>query len=259
MNYGICNLSIVAVRKEPSDASEMLTQLLFGEAFEILDKQKQWRKVRLAYDDYEGWIDEKQFFILTPESYQSLISSPFVTTQDIVEVITGNDLVFPVVIGSTLPFYDDEYCHLGKIRYSYDGNIKVHTGEGEFDKSTIIENAYMFINAPYLWGGRSPFGIDCSGYTQIVYKLSGVKLKRDAYLQADQGRTINLLDEAEPGDLAFFDNEDGRIIHSGILLSDNRIIHASGRVRIDKIDYHGIYNADVQRYTHKLRLIKRIF
>jgi cell wall-associated NlpC family hydrolase len=116
----------------------------------------------------------------------------------------------------------------------------------------------MYLHCPYLWGGRSPFGVDCSGYTQMVFKLAGKRLRRDTHMQAEQGMTVYLLDEAQPGDLAFFDDDNGNIIHTGILLSKNKIIHASGRVRIDLIDYHGIYNEALRRYTHRLRLIKRI-
>jgi cell wall-associated NlpC family hydrolase len=121
----------------------------------------------------------------------------------------------------------------------------------------IIENAYMYLHSPYLWGGRTPFGIDCSGFTQMVYKLAGIRLKRDASQQAEQGTLINLIDEARQGDLAFFDNEEGRIIHVGIMLPNNKIIHASGKVRIDSIDHHGIYNLETKKYTHNLRIIKR--
>jgi len=109
-----------------------------------------------------------------------------------------------------------------------------------------------------LWGGRSPFGIDCSGFTQMVYKLCGMPLKRDAWMQAEQGQDIHLLDETQPGDLAFFDNEEGRIIHVGILTTKNRIIHASGKVRLDSIDHQGIFNSETKRYTHNLRLLKRL-
>ena len=121
-----------------------------------------------------------------------------------------------------------------------------------------MENAMMYINAPYLWGGRSPFGIDCSGFTQLVYKIAGKKLPRDAYQQAEIGQTLSFVEEAQSGDLAFFDNEEGSIVHVGILLQDNEIIHASGKVRIDKIDHQGIFNVDTKRYSHKLRLIKKI-
>jgi cell wall-associated NlpC family hydrolase len=140
------------------------------------------------------------------------------------------------------------------MEYTYDGSVKTLTRP---DRSQLLENAYMYLNAPYLWGGRSPFGVDCSGFTQMVYKMSGLPIRRDAWQQAEQGVTINLLEEALPGDLAFFDNAEGRITHVGILLPGNKIIHASGRVRIDKIDHHGIFNETQQKYTHKLRVIKR--
>jgi cell wall-associated NlpC family hydrolase len=116
----------------------------------------------------------------------------------------------------------------------------------------------MYLNAPYLWGGVTPFGIDCSGFTQMVYKLNGYKLKRDASQQATQGEALSFIEESEAGDLAFFDNEEGKIIHVGIIMSDNYIIHASGKVRIDRIDHLGIYNVDTERHTHKLRVIKKI-
>ena len=122
----------------------------------------------------------------------------------------------------------------------------------------MADSAYTFINAPYLWGGRSPLGIDCSGFTQVVYKLAGQKLQRDAYQQADQGITLGFIEEAEAGDLAFFDNDEGKIIHVGILLGQGKIIHASGKVRIDRIDHQGIFNEETGKYSHKLRIIKRI-
>lgn len=254
--FGICNLSVVPVRKEASDRSEMVTQLLFGEHFEIVGKNKQWRKIRMAYDEYEGWVDEKQFATLSVEEFQDLNAHESAIALDLVQVISNSSVMFPVVMGSTLPHLKDKECRLGAISYMYDGHIKEVNAFA--DKNLLIENAHMFLNAPYLWGGRSPFGIDCSGFTQVVYKLSGVKLRRDAFQQAEQGHTLNFIEEAEQGDLAFFDNEEGNIIHVGIILKGNKIIHAAGKVRIDKIDHHGIHNVDTKKYSHKLRLIKRL-
>ena len=126
-------------------------------------------------------------------------------------------------------------------------------------KSEIVHKAFLFLNTPYLWGGKTPFGIDCSGFTQLVYKLCGHTLLRDAKDQATQGEVLSFIEESEPGDLAFFDNEEGVITHVGIIMQDYFIIHASGKVRIDVLDHSGIYNTDTKKHTHKLRVIKRIF
>ena len=125
------------------------------------------------------------------------------------------------------------------------------------DAETIKQVAFKFLNSTYLWGGKSVFGIDCSGFTQSVYKFLNISLLRDAQQQATQGELIGFLQEARCGDLAFFDNEAGQIIHVGILLSAHEIIHAAGKVRIDKIDNEGIVHAQTGQRTQRLRIIRR--
>ena len=256
MIYGICNLSIVPIRKEPSDKSEMVTQLLFGEHFEIIERHKQWRRILTAYDHYDGWADEKQISSLASEDFNKLNKTASFITTDLLQVFSSGADLFPVVLGSALPFFNGKHFRIAGNEYGYEG--RVTNCDKPSAKKMIAEYAMMYLNAPYLWGGRSPFGIDCSGLTQMAYKLSGVKLKRDAHQQAEQGYTLNLLGEAEPGDLVFFDNEEGKIVHTGIVLSEGSIIHASGKVRIDKLDHQGIYNMDTKRYSHNMRLIKRV-
>ena len=126
------------------------------------------------------------------------------------------------------------------------------------DKNNIIKTAFLYMNAPYLWGGKTPLGIDCSGFTQMVYRINGYKLLRDASQQAAQGEALSFIEESEPGDLAFFDDEEGKIVHVGIILKENYIIHAHGKVRIDRLDHSGIYNVEKRKHTHKLRVIKKI-
>ena len=257
MEYGICLLSVIPLRSEPSDKSEMVTHVLFGEHFEVLDKNAQWRKVRTAYDSYEGWTDVKQITPIGAKDFFVLNDSPHPVTLDVVQIMVYNkSYMVPVLLGSSLPAFNDKKFSINGTDYSYEGNVR--TGKVT-DKQAIVENAYMYLNAPYLWGGRSPFGIDCSGFTQMVYKLCGIKLRRDAAQQAEEGKTLHLLEEAQPGDIAFFDNEESRIVHCGIILPGERIIHASGRVRIDRLDHHGIYNTDTKKYSHHLRLVKRMF
>ena len=251
--FGICNLAIVPVRAEASDRSEQVSQLLFGEHFKIIEMTAKWVQVEIAYDGYIGWIDSKQYQAISEEQYQILNNTPIVLNADLVEYITTpNNQLTSITLGASLSFLDNEEINTSK--YSFEG-IKVC---GQKPKSDLVKTAFMYLNAPYLWGGKTPFGIDCSGFTQMVYKLNGHSLLRDASQQATQGEALSFIEESEPGDLAFFDNEEGNIIHVGIMMENNYIIHASGKVRIDRLDHLGIYNAEVNRHTHKLRVIKKV-
>lgn len=258
MQYGICNLSIVPCRAEASDKSEMVTQLLFGEHFQIIEAQKKWLYIRTDYDNYDCWIDAKQCMIISEETFNELQEIPLHVSTDMIQLIIHKEKkeVLPIVMGSTLPYFDGETINLQGVEYLYEG--QANSLYSKTTKNNLIEYAYNYLNAPYLWGGRSPLGIDCSGFTQMVYKLGGIKIPRDAYQQAEIGTTLNFVEEAEPGDLAFFDNELGQIIHVGIVLADGFIIHASGKVRIDSLDHYGIYNKETHQYTHNLRILKRI-
>ena len=251
--FGICNLAIVPIRAEASDRSEQVSQLLFGEHFKIIELTAKWAQVELAYDSYVGWIDNKQFQSITEEQYLFLDKVPSVLNADLIDYITTpNNQLMPISLGASLSFLENEDINTAK--YSFEG-MKVC---GVKPKAELVKTAFMYLNAPYLWGGKSPFGIDCSGFTQMVYKLNGYHLLRDASQQATQGDALSFIEESEPGDLAFFDNDEGNIIHVGIMMENNYIIHASGKVRIDRLDHLGIYNADTNRHTHKLRVIKKI-
>ncbi|MFA5299826.1 MAG: C40 family peptidase [Lutibacter sp.] len=255
MHFGICNLSIVPVRIEPSDKSEMVSQLLFGEHFTVLEIHKKWSKISIAFDNYEGWIDTNQYLQISEENYFEIEQSSNVLAGELIDFVTDeNEHFLTITIGASLPFYKDKNLKLGTVNYHYEGQVFT----GKQSKETLIAMATQFLNAPYLWGGKTPFGIDCSGFTQMVYKLCGHKLLRDAGQQATQGTVLSFIEESEPGDLAFFDNEEGVITHVGIMMKDNYIIHAHGKIRIDRIDHSGIFNVDTQRHTHKLRVIKKI-
>ncbi len=256
--YGVCNLSVVPCRKEPSDRSEMVTQLLFGETFEIVEIQGSWVHIKITFDGYDCWIDKKQFLPIQQQTFDIINTVEPYHCNELIQIISNSKTKqhFPITIGASLPNFDDGECVIENSSYAYDGAFI--NGYLPFTKSGIIETAMLYLNSPYLWGGKSPFGIDCSGFTQSVYKLNGIKLLRDAYQQAEQGETLSFVEEAEPGDLAFFDNEEGRIIHVGIVMENNQIIHASGKVRIDGFDHHGIFNHEKRDYSHQLRLLKRI-
>lgn len=257
MKYGVCHLSVVPCRLEPSDTSEMVTQLLFGETVKVYEeKKKSWRRAKTVYDDYDCWVDEKQITYINEEEFNQVNNDN--VSAELVHVIENKDsrLITPISLGSSLPNFKNKLITFGNHQYSFKGSL-IDTSK-LINKSKLIENAMMYLNAPYLWGGRSPFGIDCSGFTQMVYKMNGYKLPRDASQQANIGQTLSFIEESESGDLAFFDNDEGNIIHVGIMLENNHIIHASGKVRIDKIDHQGIYNVDTNTYSHRLRLIKKI-
>ncbi|HET8808784.1 MAG TPA: C40 family peptidase [Flavobacteriaceae bacterium] len=248
MQYGICNLGIVAVRMDPTDKSEMVSQLLYGDHFKILEQRKNWSKIRIAFDNYEGWADNKQFVEITKENYKSLNESEPVLVSDLVEFsIDKNKSLVPVPLGSNLN-------GIALFENSYEGN----STRGKKEKSNFTKTASLYLNAPYLWGGKTPFGIDCSGLTQMVYRLNGHRLSRDASQQAEQGEVLSFIEESEPGDLAFFDNAEGAIVHVGIIMENNYIIHAHGKVRIDRLDHSGIFNVDTKKYSHNLRVIKKI-
>ena len=248
MQYGICNLGIVPIRLEPSDTSEMVTQGLYGDLFKVLEQRKKWSRIRFAYDNYEGWIDNKQYFEIEEANYKALSKSDIRLSKDLIEFVsdTSNNL-YPIPVGSDLN-------GLKLLKHNFDADVL----SAKRSKSELIKTSFLYLNAPYLWGGKTPFGIDCSGFTQMVYKLNGYKLFRDASEQAAQGEALSFIEESEPGDLAFFDNAEGDITHVGIIMKDNYIIHAHGKVRIDRLDHTGIFNIQTSLHTHKLRVIKRI-
>ena len=248
MQYGICNLGIVPIRLEPSDTSEMVTQALYGDYFKVLEQRKKWSRIRFAFDKYEGWMDNKQYLEVNEETYSNLSKSKLNLSTDLIEYVNdAAEQLYPIPMGS-------ELNSLAFLNHNFDGNRLTEKNE----KSNLIKTAFLFLNAPYLWGGKTPFGIDCSGFTQMVYKLNGFSLLRDASQQATQGVALSFIEESEPGDLDFFDNAEGSIIHVGIIMENNYIIHAHGKVRIDRLDHSGIYNVDKNTHTHKLRVIKKI-
>ena len=254
--HGVCNLSLVPVRAEASDKSEMTSQLLFGECFTILEETEKWAKILTSFDNYEGWIDRKQFQYLNEEDFTILTANFRALGPEIFEPVLRafSDEIINITAGSSIPFGSDKDFYFGSEKYVFSAIPSYVITDFP---SAVIDVARIFLNAPYLWGGRSIFGIDCSGFSQVVFKMFGIYLKRDAWQQAEQGQAVNFLQETQAGDLAFFDNAEGRITHVGIMMDNQQIIHASGRVRIDSIDGEGIYNAELKKHTHKLRIIKR--
>jgi len=257
MQHGIAFQSLIPIRAKPDHASEQTTQLLFGEMYRIVEQKDNWYRIKSSFDNYEGWMHEQQHYALSAQEAEKLHKAPKSIAAELVQTVASNDKSFPILMGSTLYDFDGMNFKIGKEKFVYSGQA-INENTGLLNTEHIRKFALKLLHAPYQWGGRSAFGIDCSGLTQLVFKLYGIDLPRDAYQQTESGRTLNFITESKEGDLAFFDNDDEKITHTGIILSNDQIIHASGEVRIDMIDHYGIYNKIMKKYTHKLRIIKRV-
>lgn len=253
MKYFICIVPAAAVRKKASHKTEMTNQLLFGETMELLKKKKGWFRIRSIPDHYEGWIRSNQ----VEKVDDPMINNNYWVASDLFNTVIIDENKMYIPIGSSLPGYAEQGGIIGKRKYRSTGNcfsrITIKPDEPYIQRLT-----QPWVNAPYLWGGRTPLGVDCSGFVQIIFKMMGIDLKRDAWQQAKQGKRIKDLNDVKCGDLAFF-NDDEEIVHVGILLNKSVIIHASGKVRIDNINKKGIKNTDTGRRTHRLKMIRRFW
>jgi hypothetical protein len=252
MEKYICENVFVPLRSGPSHKSEMLSQILFGEKYRVTDTSGSWMKIETLFDNYYGWIDlhHLQHTVDDSDVRGSVLNRSLLCNRN-----DGTKMVLEAGCEIFNPDFKDSRFTIGK---------NIYTTSHEFSSSylstneSITDTAMKFINSPYLWGGRVPSGIDCSGFSQLVYKIHGIAIARDSWKQAEEGKPVDFINEAQPGDLVFFDNERGRITHVGMILSQGLVIHASGRVRIDSIDHQGIFKKEINGYSHKLRMIRRI-
>ncbi|MCF8302311.1 MAG: C40 family peptidase [Bacteroidales bacterium] len=258
MKYAVCSLNIVPVRSDPSEKAEMSSQWLFGELAEVISEFRDWLEIKMQDDSYTGWIDRKQATIISPAQFDELKHLPAMITIDPVSTVLNayNRYYTYLPAGSILRNTTDHSFEFPDEKLTCTGAIKPLKSKAKTEE--VVERSFGFLNAGYLWGGKTVFGMDCSGYMQALFKTAGIMLKRDASEQVKQGEAINLVEEARAGDLLFFDNPEGKIVHIGMHIGHNKIIHASGKVRIDFIDHQGIYNRQLKKYTHNLRVIKRI-
>jgi hypothetical protein len=257
LEYGVCRLSVVPVRAETSDKAEQVTQLLFGDHYEVLEpaNDRRWLKIKINFDQYEGWIDVKQHHAISKEYYEYLNQAEFKITTDVTSSILYNKSRQIILMGSMIPISSSELFKMEE-QFAFIGEAKNVGQKREFE--FLRTTAIKYLNSPYLWGGKSTFGVDCSGFTQMVFKICGYRLLRDSPQQAVQGKPVSTFSESKPGDLAFFTGNDGKINHVGILLEQDKIMHASGRVRVDPVNEEGILNQETKMYTHQFSSLRRI-
>jgi hypothetical protein len=246
--HKLAAVPVVPVRREPADRSEQITQWLYDEPLELLEEREKWSLLRSLIDGYEGWADNKQLRA-APATYVGQVA--FVHTS--FTQLAGKNGSCWLPHGTRLLLDEKGFTPAGL--FADNGQVLPALPA---TADSLEAHGRLYLGTSYLWGGRSIWGIDCSGLMQQLYRLHGVALPRDAYQQASVGETVHLIGEAKAGDLAFFDNEEGRIIHVGMVLPEGKILHASGQVRIDQLDHFGIFNSDQQRYSHQLRLITRV-
>ena len=257
MKFAICHNSVVPIRNSTSNRSEQLSQLLFGEMVEIMElKGRQWTKIRCTWDNCIGWVLSQQIKPIT-STEQKLFEEKYAYCLDLFQPLMSDNESMPICIGSRLPDFDG-------IKFKFDGRSFNYSGQAVFPKNLtperdkVLKIARRYLSAPYQWGGRSPMGIDSGGFIQMVFKLVGIKLMRTTDQQVFQGELIDFIEQTAPGDLAFFENKVGNITHVGIFFPEKQIIHTAEKVRIDRIDHYGIFNDELNKYTHRLRVIKRI-
>jgi hypothetical protein len=253
MEYAVVAVPAAPVRRKARHQREMVSQLLFGETVKIIrSKGDLWVKVRSLHDEYEGWMTNTLLKEITEK--EARVPCGHVAA-GLLNTIQLNGQKMHIPFGSSLRGFSDGKSNLKGIEYSYQGNFISRT-DSEPGTEAVQNFTSQWLNAPYMWGGRTIFGVDCSGFAQVNYKMMGIDLPRDAWQQAQHGNAVKKLKEAMCGDLAFFDDKD-EIVHVGILLNNEQIIHASGKVRIDSIDKKGIINSDTGKRTHYLKSIKR--
>lgn len=259
--FAISLHSIIPVRVEAREGAEQSTQMLFGELCTILEQIPRWNRVKLASDGQEGWVDAKMITLMSKDEHKayrnSLTKAAMVAFPMTYAVSENNGQTIPLTAGTRLANYNAGRFEVLGVGFRIDPSMVIETPI-ELNQDNLLRTVRFFINVPYLWGGKNALGMDCSGFSQVIMSLFGKSLLRNASEQVTQGMSVESLETVQAGDLAFFDHEDGKISHVGIVIDPARVIHCSGRVKVEKLDSKGIFNAEIGAYSHHLVTIRRV-
>ena len=255
--HAVCHLNVIPVRSKPSDEDLMISQMLFGETCIILEKKnKHWYKIQTSICNIMGWVRSIQVMLMEENMYEKYVENSS-TALEICHPIFNDDISKSIVIGSSLPQYDGISCLMPDNKYVYNGQAASSLGLEQFSE-LIVKIARRYLYSPELQGGRTPFGIDPGALIQNVFNFFNVSLPRFPHEQYLLGEIIDFVEMSCEGDLAFCMDEMGQIHHVGLIIGEKKVMHVHGCVRIDKLDHHGFFNVEMKKYTHKLRIIKRV-
>lgn len=257
IEFGVCRLAVVPVRMDAHDTSEQVTQLLFGDHYEVLafTAENRWAHIRIYADQHEGWLDVKQHHVISKEYFNQINQTDYKITVDVASTVLYKKSPLTIVMGSIVPISNSELFKIEE-QFAFNGESK---GLGQRRDVDYLKNiSKKYISAPFQWGGKSPFGIDAAGFVQMSFKITGYSLQRTIKQQLVQGKKVNDGEQVKPGDLAFFSEKGKTPTHVGIILDDEKIIHAHGCVRIDKFTEEGILNPETKVYSHLLHSVRRV-
>ena len=260
MQYAIVLLPIVPLRSAASDCAEMTSQLLFGDFVTIqAQSATNWTQVCNLFDQYTGWVDTKMLTPLDEVEFNRLQSLPLYFVKQPSADAKEHCSTYPLrlSIGVSLPGYDPLRQRMQVLDRSFQIPLRAVSCAQDVVIKSLLRTASYYIHTPYLWGGKSIYGIDCSGFVQSVYRLYQINLPRDASQQVHCGQPIDFA-ARRPGDLAFFSNQAGKVVHVGIVYTPSQIIHASGSVHIDPLSEEGIYSHTQGRITHEKLVLRRV-
>jgi hypothetical protein len=252
VHYGVCRLSIVSVRKEPTHLSAQITQLLFGDHYQVMaeSEDKKWLYIQIHFDQSRGWIHSKQHHFITKEYYDQINTVDFKITTDVCATILYKKVPLSIVIGSVVPISQSELFRMEE-QFAFNGEAKSIAQKRDVEFLCAVAMSYL--NAPEQEGGRTAFGIDGAGLVQSIYRLAGYTLVRDFFKWPSLYQATSL---PQKGDIVIL--RQGDIKSVGCMVDRDKVIHVDGKVRIDLKNGDGLYNSETNTISHRIESSIRV-